>query len=128
MALERTSYRWLIGKKLYDPEKIRVFLETIWYRARLIHSEQGYVCIFQDDLDLLAEFSRKITKYLRTLKNRSEASHDGGGVATALFFTLRETTAKFLTIYFRLKRDGLTEPERRLECTYISRQPQYFIH
>ena len=35
LALERSSYQWLIGAKVYDPEKIRVFLETIWKRVRV---------------------------------------------------------------------------------------------
>lgn len=128
LALERTSYKWLIGKKVYDPEKIRVFLETIWQRAQIIKSSKGYKYISEHEMAVLMKYAEEITVSLRRLKKEAVSDRQGTKAAAALFVYLREATAKFLAIYFRLMRQGLTGNERGLQCTYTSKQPQHFIH
>jgi len=103
LALERTSYKWLIGKKVYDPEKIRVFLEAIWGRARYLESKEGYKYISEHEMAVLIKFSKEITGCLRQLRSESEPSQQESNAAKHLFFNLREAASKFLSIYFRIK-------------------------
>jgi len=107
LSLERSSYKWLIGRKVYDPEKIRVFLETIWTRARVLEDKEAYSYIKEHEIKELIEYLTSIKDTLRHLKNSQDQTDDSVKNATQLFFNLREATAKFLKIYFRYKKTVL---------------------
>jgi len=100
LALERMPYTWLIGKKVYDPEKIRVFLESIWSRIDAL--EQG-ICVHEQEIERLLATAQQVTVSLKILKNEPGAENDSGGVAEQLFYNLRQLAAGFLSLYFRLK-------------------------
>jgi hypothetical protein len=98
LALERMPYTWLIGKKVYDPEKIRVFLESIWSRITILEDGAG-----AHELEFLLATARRVTGRLKVLKNEPAAGGDSGSVAEQVFIDLRTLTAGFLSLYFRLK-------------------------
>ncbi|MFC1591121.1 BPL-N domain-containing protein [Thermodesulfobacteriota bacterium] len=127
LSLERKSFTWRIGRKVYDPEKIRVFLEAIWSRARLVDSGGGYVYIGKQEMDRLGQLAGAVLTALRDLPQDTYCSCAEDSEAAHLFGLLRETTALFLALYFRMKRAGLTEQQRRLRCTYTSKQLQSCI-
>lgn len=129
LALERTSYTWLIGKKVYDPEKIRVFIEAIWSRARRVDPAEGYAYVSDREMKSLQRLAGETTGLLRQLR-AAEGSADSDMIAQQLFTCLRDVTARFLSLYFNLKRDGVLEHEGRLTCTTItciSPQPRHCI-
>jgi len=127
LALERTSYTWLIGKKVYDPEKIRVFIEAIWNRARRADMQKGCSSIAEENMTALLQFAGAINRDLRQLKRYAGTPQQADTSATELFGNLREATAMFLSLYFKIKRDCLTDDERRVTCTYTLKQPQCSI-
>lgn len=124
LALERTSYKWLIGKKVYEPEKIRVFLEAIWPRARCLELKKGYIYISEEVINKLIGLFRDIIQLLQQLKNDTEPFQEERKTASHLFFCLREATSKFLSQYFRLNREGVMEPKGTFQCRNVSSQPQ----
>jgi glutamine amidotransferase-like uncharacterized protein len=127
LALERTAYTWLIGRKVYDPEKIRVFIEAIWQRARLLDAPECLACIEAADVLLLTAQATEISVIIRELRNGEQPRAQETACAEHLFLTLRKAAAAFLTIYFLLKRGGVLHQQRRSTCTIatcISPQPQ----
>jgi hypothetical protein len=130
LALERSSYSWLIGRKLYDPEKIRVFLETIWKRARLLEAPDCLACIESSALELLTGQAVEVAEAIQLLRRDAQPHAQQTVCAEQLFLLLRKAAAAFLTIYFHLKRGGKLHQQRRSTCTIatcISRQPRHSI-
>lgn len=127
LALERSAYAWLIGKKVYDPEKIRVFLEAVWERCRRLDSPACLEYIEHDDIVPLVAAAGEMVPLIRSLRDDRQQAAGDTALAERLFFRLRTTAAAFLTIYFRLKHGGVLHPQRRSTCTIatcISPQPQ----
>ncbi len=60
-ALERMPCQWLIGKKVYDPEKIRVFLEAIWTRISKEEDENLMYNCFLWEIDHLFDLAQVVT-------------------------------------------------------------------
>ena len=95
LALERSAYQWLIGAKVYDPEKIRVFLETIWKRARVLEQRGLYCHCNLAEVEQLTDMLRHITVCLRDLRRDAAC-----GRAEELFRDLRRSAASFVGMYF----------------------------
>ena len=93
-------YTWLIGKKVYDPEKIRVFLESIWSRIDVL---KDTTCVCEQEIERLLATAQQVNRRLKILKNDTGAETDSGSVAEKLFIDLRQLSAGFLSLYFRLK-------------------------
>lgn len=130
LALERSSYSWLIGRKMYDPEKIRVFLETIWKRARQLEAPDCRACIESSAIELLTSQAVEVAESIQKLRLDTQTSAQETALAEFLFLTLRKAAAAFLTIYFHLKRGGKLHQQRRSTCTIatcISPQPRHSI-
>ena len=100
LALERKQLQWLIGKKVYDPEKIRVFLEAVWSRISVIDRVE---CMTEEEGYYLLHTAQSVTTMLKTLKNESDAGHAVTVAAEELFAKLKALAAAFLTFYFRMK-------------------------
>jgi len=103
LALERMPYTWLIGKKVYDPEKIRVFIESIWQRIDVL---ENVSCPGEQELERLLKTAQQVTGTIKILKNNPAAENDSEGAAEKLFIDLRELSSCFLSLYFRLKASG----------------------
>ncbi len=95
LALERSSYQWLIGAKVYDPEKIRVFLETIWKRVRVLEQRGLYRFCSAIEVERLTAALIDITEFLRALRRDAAC-----GLAEEMFRDLRRAAASFAAMYF----------------------------
>jgi len=95
LALERSHYQWLIGAKVYDPEKIRVFLEALWARACVLeqHGLQG--CCSAAQIERLNAALARCTANLHALRLDAHC-----GCAEELFRDLRCSSAAFMNMYF----------------------------
>lgn len=119
LAMEQQSFRWLIGAKHYDVEKIRVFLEAIWKRARLL----DHAAVPEHDIASLTGAVEEIIMLLNQVRARADACEISNSTAARLFDRLRLTTAAFLSLCFRVKQ----RRERSLQCTCTSKQPHCSI-
>jgi hypothetical protein len=98
------SVSWLIGNKYYEPEKISVFINSVWDKLRAIES----LSILKLDQHLLlrcVEISKEIIKDIKTI--RSEMKEQGNTLllASKLFLNLKALSSHFFTLYFRAKRN-----------------------
>ena len=98
-GLEMLPIRWLIGTKYYEPEKIRVFLESMWRRIKSLEARGRVYTNNQTPADLSA-WAKEITRLLRLMKNELEQNCDTLPVAGRLFTLLQKMTAAYLQMYF----------------------------
>ncbi len=98
-ALTRQSIYWQIGAKIYEPEKIEHFVETIWKRlSRLKGLEQSQVNIpLWEDLTEKAEQCHSL---LKALDGKIRQKEDSQGLASDLFKSLKSLVVAFLEIHF----------------------------
>ena len=98
LALERTPITWLIGQKVYEPVKIRAFLEMVW--SRFPYIEQMNLNIEEDTLLILKRSFQEITQLLRDIKSEIDSGHDTTDKASCLFAFIKGVCASFFRIYF----------------------------
>jgi len=125
LALERSTYQWLIGAKVYDPEKIRVFLEAIWKRARIVDKRGLYCFCNADEVERLTDVLTDISATLRALRKDSEC-----GLAEDLFRDLRLSSASFVDMYFAALRacDKITDRVARSRPTASAGETMAAVH
>jgi hypothetical protein len=104
LALERTSLQWRIGRKLYEPEKIRVFLETMWSRWEIFLSQKSG---HEAELYAIYDQAKEVTVLLRRIRQSAASGADDLAAAEELLDRLKVLTAAFLTIYFGVRRSHL---------------------
>ncbi len=99
-GLETLDVRWRIGNKIYEPIKIRYFLEAAWNRlGRLALRPQ--LALFGEEEKSLTDKAVHLTVFLRDLKNRIDAGQETLPLAEKLFQELQVFTRQFLMIFFR---------------------------
>lgn len=99
VGLEAVPIQWSIGCKIYEPEKIRVFLEAIW--KRIDNLERLRRIRLQNKADeQLVDCACKVKRILRELKARIDDCLETQDIASDLFDSLRRLTMGFLQIYF----------------------------
>lgn len=98
-GLEMLPIRWLIGDKYYEPEKIRVFLESMWRRLPSLETRDR-LCTHTWTSTNLVDWATEITGLLRLMKSELDQNHDSLPVAGRLFALLHTFTAAFLNLYF----------------------------
>ena len=98
-GLEFLPIRWLIGAKYYEPEKIRVFLDSMWRRLIFFEDRDKLWSAPTVPAELLA-MATDITRMLRLIKNKLDQEQDTLAVAGRLFNRLHKFTALFLNLYF----------------------------
>ena len=96
LALERTPVQWQIGSKIYEPEKIRVFLEAMWSRWNVCASQKS-----GNELELHAIYgmAQEVTQRLRAIQQSLLSGTDDLTSVKEMFGHLKQLTASFLTIY-----------------------------
>ncbi len=96
-GMEFLPVRWTIGAKVYEPEKICVFLEAMWRRISLLQ-ESGFIPAEMGELLSLARYT---TRLLREIKAAVDKGGQSDFLAGELFCVLREYAASFLSGYFQ---------------------------
>ena len=97
--LEFLPIRWMIGKKVYEPEKVRVFLESMWSRIKSLE-RMDRLRVFSGDLETIRAVSVKVTQGLRRLKRAVDDNQDSLPGATEIFSWLQQLSMAFYTMYF----------------------------
>ena len=100
LGMEMMPVSWLIGKKVYDPGKIRVFLEAMWTRIRTLEKAEQMILTKAEESRLI-EDGALITILLREIKTELGRGPDTIHLARKIFERLNEMTRRFLDIYFR---------------------------
>jgi hypothetical protein len=99
LGLESHPARWLIGRKVYEPAKLRVFAEAVWERLRKLERVPRLVLPDWAD-ELLADWMA-VTVCMRLLYRELHRGNDTQEVAEDLFPALNGAAARFLEIYFQ---------------------------
>jgi len=98
------STSWLIGNKYYEPEKISVFVNTVWDKLKALESVPGLE-LDKNQLLRCVEISKEITKEIRTIKSETKEKGDATPLASKLFLDLKTLSSHFFRLYFEVKRD-----------------------
>lgn len=101
LALERTPVRWQIGRKIYEPEKITVFLEAIWSRWDIFASQKSG---HQSQLHAIYTMAKELTRRLRTIRRSVLSETEDLTFVKEMFELLKGLTASFLSIYCNERR------------------------
>ena len=119
-GLEFVPVRWMIGKKAYDPVKIRVFLEAMWKRIAALE-KSGCLLIAPDARGRLVDEARQAARLLRGMKNDIDDGMDTLEQATLLFQSLQKLSVFFFELYFASKdRDVFARSTKRTKPTASS--------
>ena len=110
LSLERNPITWLIGQKVYEPLKIRTFLEMVW--ARFPHLEQLSGRADINELISLRNSFKEITRMLKEIKRAVDQEIDTTDKASIIFSTIKNSCALFFTIYFNNKLSSVRESNR----------------
>ncbi|MCF8034576.1 MAG: hypothetical protein K9K66_12945 [Desulfarculaceae bacterium] len=108
LGLEDHPARWLIGTKVYEPAKLRVFLEALWDRLRALGKAPALRGP-ADALEGLPGSLARITVQARALKQGLDAGQDTQPLAEELFPGLVGAASQFMKIYFATALAGLDE-------------------
>lgn len=106
------SISWLIGNKYYEPEKISVFINTVWDKLKALESVPGLE-LDKNQLLRCAEISKEIIKDIKIIKSEIKEQGDATSLASKLFLNLKALSSHFFTLYFKVKRDQLRNPPWR---------------
>ncbi|MBI4775992.1 MAG: Type 1 glutamine amidotransferase-like domain-containing protein [Deltaproteobacteria bacterium] len=100
VGLEILPIRWRIGAKVYEPEKIRVFLESMWNRVRVLEKSRHMIGRAGEHEPLIRAAGRT-TELLRSMKRRIDLNEETTEHAEELFRLLHVYATLFLELYFR---------------------------
>jgi glutamine amidotransferase-like uncharacterized protein len=103
LALERESMSWLIGNKVYEPEKFRVFIEALWNRLGLLEKLSDK-SLSGEDVQSLTACAGMVREKLKVLKTEIHHSSDTTELVEDILSGLRTLASSFMNLYFRLKR------------------------
>jgi glutamine amidotransferase-like uncharacterized protein len=101
-GLETLPVRWKIGNKIYEPEKIRVFIDAIWQRIKVLE-RSNRLEILRGEGESILQGASEVTLLLRDVKRGIDAGIDTIGWAKRVFELLNRNCTTFLEMYFRTK-------------------------
>ncbi len=107
LGLEDHPARWLIGRKVYEPAKLRVFAEAVWSRLRRM--ERRPRLLLPPGAGELPAAWQEVTRTVRQLHAELRQGGDTLELASGLFAWLNLATARFLESYFHDLRAELAE-------------------
>ena len=106
-GMEIVPVSWLIGRKYYEPEKIRVYIESMWRRIRTLEKAETITCP-PGSVERLRRYAEKTTGMLCQLKRELDLATDEAGetagMAHQLLELLHHYARAFLAIYFSTMR------------------------
>lgn len=98
-GLEFSPVSWLIGKKIYEPDKIRVFLESMWRRIAFLE-KLDELNMQNGVVELIIHTAEEITVLLRRIKTDNDLSLNTLGLASSVFHLLHQLSISFFEMYF----------------------------
>lgn len=105
-GLEKTPVTWKIGVKVWEPEKIRMFLDCAWDRIPYIETKvSSGECDAAAELEELAAGYGEATALAKKLGLAVQSEQDSQAEALSLLTRLKELTASFLSLYLTLRLD-----------------------
>jgi len=107
-GMEMLPVRWQIGNKIYEPPKIRVFIEAMWHRLKQLE-KWGSLTVSPISQANIVKMAQAVTALLREMKRQLDKEWDTTGLAEELFHSLKILTGLFLQIYFNTARDFLRD-------------------
>ena len=107
-GMDDFSVSWLIGNKYYEPEKISVFINTVWNKLKDLESTPGLE-VEKESLLRCIEISKEITKDVKIIKSEIKERGDATPLASKLFLNLKILSSHFFKLYFKVKRDQLQD-------------------
>jgi len=110
VGLEPLSIRWVIGNKVYEPSKIREFIEPLWKRIRPLE-KLNQLTLLPDQAARWSEAASSTTRVLRRLKRDTDKGIDTLSAARDTFEALNRICSLFLDIYFRTMRHALLQSQ-----------------
>ena len=99
-GLEMLPVKWQIGAKIYEPEKLRVFLESMWRRLKPLEKNDRLFVAAETSQTLMAD-AAETTALLRRLKSDIDLGKDTRLLAGRLIHLLHRYSMSFLELYFR---------------------------
>lgn len=103
-GMDDLSIHWLIGNKYYEPEKISIFINTVWNKLKDLETNSGLE-VEKESLLRCIEISKDITREVRTIKSEMREKGDATFLASELFLDLKTLSSNFFTLYFEAKRN-----------------------
>lgn len=98
-GMEMLPVHWLIGNKIYEPGKIRMFLEAMWLRLKRLEKLEA-LSIQDGEHENIVQGALDTTVLLKKIKGDVEKGLDTVGLATKIFGNLNIMSTVFLGIYF----------------------------
>ena len=99
-GMEMLPVHWLIGNKIYEPGKIRMYLEAIWPRLQRLEKLKCLRISPAAHGDIVRE-ARDTTVLLRRIKKDVAKGHDTVALAKDVFRNLNRVSTAFLGAYFQ---------------------------
>jgi glutamine amidotransferase-like uncharacterized protein len=98
-SLEFLPIQWLIGQKVYEPQKMRVYLESMWKRMKAL--EKNKVLTLEPGLySRITSSACQITLELRRIKQQIDENLDSLETAVRIFDLLHVLSSSFFDLYF----------------------------
>jgi hypothetical protein len=98
-GLEKMPVTWRIGVKIWEPEKIRMFLECAWNRLPYLEG-RNLPADCAGELRRLGHGYGDVTGLTRALKLKVESGEHSQPEAQELLTLLKALTSSFLALYF----------------------------
>lgn len=103
-GLERSEVTWKIGVKVWEPEKIRMFLQYAWERLPYMERRAAAGAFDAgEELEELALGYARASALAKELSVAVRSNQESQAEATSLLTMLKELTAGFLSLYFELR-------------------------
>lgn len=98
-SLEFLPVQWVIGQKVYEPQKVRVYLEAMWKRLRLLEKNKE-LSLMAGQSDRIINTACRVTIELRRIKQQLDAKLDSLETAIIIFDLLHTMAISFFELYF----------------------------
>ena len=105
-GLEILPISWQIGNKIYEAGKIRVFLDAIWQRIRILETLEK-VLVSEREKSILMKNLLDVVTILRAVKREPKQTEKTSPSGLEMFAKLSDACALFLNFYFRSLADIL---------------------
>ncbi len=107
-GLETMPVQWKIGNKVYDPTKIRVFLEAVWKRLRRLERRKALRLVETQENRTVVSAAR-VASILRDMRRDMKGEGVSPQKAAELFRALNQTCTFFLESYFSAELERFME-------------------